>query len=225
MPPRRWVEARVQKRLCGWYCVLQAVRTVRTLCALMMHSHNHDVLGYVMRGILIFLTYLPFSYPPLLSSNHPPPSYLPSLQPSLPLSRHGHNSQDDPSITQPLIYHQIKSHPATLEIYQVRTYSHPHSHSHSRLYCYLIWVYLMHSAYISIFVAGLLTLSNPSWPSIKITFSSHQVMYSLTILEPISLKLHLIYTYYDQNQLISEGVMTIKECEVRDPCKSCYEMQ
>ena len=39
-----------------------------------------------------------------------------------PLSSHGHNSQDDPSITQPLIYHQIKNHPATLEIYQVRTH-------------------------------------------------------------------------------------------------------
>ena len=33
--------------------------------------------------------------------------------------RHGHNSQDDPSITQPLIYDRIKNHPATLEIYQV----------------------------------------------------------------------------------------------------------
>ena len=34
-------------------------------------------------------------------------------------NRHGHNSQDDPSITQPLIYDSIKNHPATLEIYQV----------------------------------------------------------------------------------------------------------
>lgn len=96
---------------------------------------------YVMQAILIFLTYLLFSSPPfpllscpLLSSHRPPPSYLPSLSSSLPLCRHGHNSQDDPSITQPLIYHQIKSHPATLEIYQVRTYSHSHPHSHSHSY-------------------------------------------------------------------------------------------
>mmetsp|Transcript_3340 Transcript_3340/g.4762 ORF Transcript_3340/g.4762 Transcript_3340/m.4762 type:complete len:903 (+) Transcript_3340:426-3134(+) len=31
--------------------------------------------------------------------------------------RHGHNSQDDPSITQPLTYSLIQSHPTTLQIY------------------------------------------------------------------------------------------------------------
>ena len=32
--------------------------------------------------------------------------------------RHGHNSQDDPSITQPQTYRRIRTHPTTLDIYE-----------------------------------------------------------------------------------------------------------
>ena len=34
--------------------------------------------------------------------------------------RHGHNSQDDPSITQPQTYRRIRHHPPTLEIYEMK---------------------------------------------------------------------------------------------------------
>lgn len=34
--------------------------------------------------------------------------------------RHGHNEQDDPSVTQPLVYTQIAEHPTTLQLYSKR---------------------------------------------------------------------------------------------------------
>jgi Dehydrogenase E1 component len=93
-----------------------ALSTLPSLPPFYYHFFLVFSLTFVLSSISSFLP-LPLSP----SSPLPPPSSSPSPSPSLsPPLRHGHNSQDDPSITQPLIYNSIKQHPATLEIYQVR---------------------------------------------------------------------------------------------------------